>query len=178
MTERLLELGNNVIATDMNYNGLEELAKKMSSHSERLLILKLDVTKPQEWEQVYATAVSKFNQIDVHLNIAGYLKPAYLLDISPTDVNIHFDVNVKGLIYGTQFAARHMKEKKSGQIVNISSIAAYSPYPGCSLYGISILLFQSIKCLIKLTILFYVIRSFKGCSSFIYFIYFKGNRTF
>ncbi len=37
-----------------------------------------------------------------HLNIAGFLKPGYILNLSQTDIDRHIDVNTSGVIYGTQ----------------------------------------------------------------------------
>lgn len=133
VTEVLLEKNQRVVATDIAHDQLVTLHK---SHP-NLLLLKLDVTDHSMWETCYAQAVEKFNTIDVHMNIAGYLKPGYVLDITMQDVSRHIDINTKGVIYGTHYAAKHMKQNRHGHIVNIASMAALCPIAGLGLYSAS-----------------------------------------
>jgi len=136
MVERLLEKDQNVVAADINYDGLKESFKE-SSQKDNLYLVKLDITDSDMWEKVYKDAIARFNGIDIHMNIAGYLKPGYIYEFEAKEVNRHMDINVKGLIYGTCVASKHMKEKSSGHIVNIGSLASLAPFAGCSLYGAS-----------------------------------------
>ena len=53
------------------------------------------------------------------------------------DVHRHFDVNVKGVIFGTRAAAARMIPQGHGHVVNIASMAALAPIPGLALYSAS-----------------------------------------
>ena len=64
------------------------------------------------------------------LNVAGYLKPAWVQDIELRDIALHLDVNVKGTVLGTRAAARRMLARGRGHIVNIGSLASLAPVPG------------------------------------------------
>jgi len=134
MTETLLENNQNVIATDINFQELTKLSKVWSEKYKSFSIYHLDVSNRMEWEQVYSDALKKYSQIDFHLNIAGYLKPGFFWKLEPGEIERHMDINVKGLIFGTQMATQHMIKRKSGHIVNIASSASLVPVHGCAPY--------------------------------------------
>jgi 3-oxoacyl-[acyl-carrier protein] reductase len=75
--------------------------------------------------------------VDVLMNIAGYMKTGRAHEMPPEEVHRHFDVNVKGSIFGTQTAAKHMIPKRRGHIVNMTSMSALAPIAGLALYSAS-----------------------------------------
>ena len=97
----------------------------------------LDVRNPRDWERLLQRAVDLWGGLDTLLNVAGYLKPGEIRSATIEDVHLHFDVNVKGVVFGTRAAARLMKHQGSGQIVNIASLASLAPIPGMALYSAS-----------------------------------------
>lgn len=133
----LLAAGHRVFATDLRLAPLQDFAAARPWPRDRAHCRALDVRDPAAWEAVFGEAVRVMGAVDVLLNIAGYLQPAYTLDLDPADVDRHFDVNVKGVIHGTRIAARHMVERGRGHIVNIASIAGLVPVPGLTLYSAS-----------------------------------------
>jgi len=139
LAETLVARGQNVVAADINWVGLQDAANtwKDSSNGKNILLVQLAITKPAQWEDVYSKAIEKFGGIDGHMNVAGYLKPGFVSEMNDVDVERHIDINVKGLIYGTKVAAQHMIKKKKGFILNIASMAALVPVTGLSLYGAS-----------------------------------------
>lgn len=136
---RLLELGHNVCACDINGEALKSSYVKLAdSVANRLLLQTLDIRKPDEWQDAVITVREKWQRIDVLCNIAGVLKDNWVVDIkSPDEVDLHFDINVKGTIFGTQSVIETMREQGGGHIINIASLAALSPVPGLSLYSAS-----------------------------------------
>ncbi|MBI3543840.1 MAG: SDR family NAD(P)-dependent oxidoreductase [Deltaproteobacteria bacterium] len=100
-------------------------------------IRQLDVTKPDEWARLLDDVVRLHGRIDVLLNVAGYLKPGWAHEMPAVEVDRHFDVNVKGVVFGTQAAALRMVARGSGHVVNIASLAALMPVPGLALYSAS-----------------------------------------
>jgi len=127
-----------VIATDINETGMREQASKNDWPSDRVLIHSLDVRSPENWNSVISNALERFGQIDVLINIAGYLKPAHLLDVSIEDIHRHIDINTKGSIFGTRLVAEHMKHQtRRGHIINFASLASLSPVSGLDLYSSS-----------------------------------------
>jgi 3-oxoacyl-[acyl-carrier protein] reductase len=137
----LLQRGDSVLACDIQPQPIERLTAYAAS-SERLASLQLDVRSPQQWNSVIAIAKSRWPRIDTLMNVAGVMHPAFILEIQPSDVDLHFDVNVKGVIHGTQAAFRVMQDQPlvnglRGQIINVASLAGLSPVPGMALYSAS-----------------------------------------
>ncbi|MEO1370570.1 MAG: SDR family NAD(P)-dependent oxidoreductase, partial [Acidobacteriota bacterium] len=94
----------------------------------------LDVRDPDAWGEAVASASAAFGGLDVVMNVAGVLRPGAIASSSPDDVDLHVDVNLKGVIHGTRAAARHMAEQGHGHIINIASLASMAPVPGLGLY--------------------------------------------
>ena len=137
MVGRLAARGDRIIATDLDLDGLEAAARADGWDAERVVLRRLDVRDPEAWEATMAVVTERFGRLDVAMNIAGYLKPANVVDLAPADVDLHLDVNAKGVALGTRAAARLMVEQGSGHIINIGSLASLAPVPGLSLYAAS-----------------------------------------
>lgn len=135
LVEELLKRGHRVAAADVNLQG-------MKSHNQlaaagQLLTLKLDVRKPDQWQQVIEQTVAELGGLDVLCNVAGVLKDNWVRDVQLEEIDFQLDVNVKGVMLGMQAALAHMLPLKRGQIINIASLAALSPVPGLSVYSAS-----------------------------------------
>lgn len=139
LTERLLAAGAGVCATDVDEAGLADLNTELGC--ERLMVEKLDVRDPVQWAALYERIESELGRLDIALHSAGVCKPGYVQDTSPADVDLHFDINAKGVMHGTRFAAQHLMERGSkqlgGHIINIASLAGITPVSGLTLYSAS-----------------------------------------
>ena len=82
-------------------------------------------------------AEEAWGEIDVVMNIAGVIRPGEIRSIQAEDVDYHFDINVKGLIFGTRAAAQRMIPRGRGHIINVASLASMAPIPGLGLYSAS-----------------------------------------
>jgi 3-oxoacyl-[acyl-carrier protein] reductase len=131
-TESLLRRGHRVLATDR-----DEAALATLTGDANLATAKLDVTDPEAWRAALDRVVETWGGIDVVFNIAGYLMPGYTHELRLEDVDRHFDINVKGVVYGTRLAAERMVAQGDGHIVNVASLAAFAPIPGLALYSAS-----------------------------------------
>src|SRR5690606_20076022 len=81
--------------------------------------------------------IASHGSLDLLLNVAGVLRPGHVHVLSAGEIDLHLDVNAKGVMYGTQAAAREMVRHGGGQIINIASMAALAPIPGIALYSAS-----------------------------------------
>lgn len=133
----LARRGHRVLATDVNEAALEAAAKEGRWPAGQVLPRRLDVRAPGDWEAALAAALAAFGQVDVLLNVAGYLKPAWSWEADPADVDRHFDVNVKGVVHGMRVVGAHFKAKGAGHVVNVGSLASLAPVPGLPLYSAS-----------------------------------------
>lgn len=130
-----LARGDRVLATDVGAAALEEL--EAASLYAGLTTRVLDVRDPLAWQEAVEEAVRDFGRLDVLLNVAGVLRPGWLHECGPGDVDLHVDVNVKGVMHGVRAASAAMVRAGSGHIVNIASLAGVAPVPGIALYSAS-----------------------------------------
>lgn len=137
LTTALAARGHRILATDVNEVGLAKEAAARGWDSARVQRAALDVRSEGDWERAMDAAERAFGPVDVVMNIAGFLQPAYVEDIQADSLSLQLDVNVKGVILGTRAAARRMIPRKRGHIVNIGSLASLSPVPGLSIYAAS-----------------------------------------
>lgn len=136
LARQLIERGERVCACDVNVAAMEAL-KARSAAVGQLRIEALDVRDPEAWNRVVDGVVAEWGTLDVLCNVAGVLRDNWVQDDTPADVHFHFDINVKGTIFGMQSAIRHMLPRKQGHIINIASLAGLSPVPGLGLYSAS-----------------------------------------
>jgi len=141
MADRLIAQGHRVFATDVNYESLAAHAALSRWPLDRVRLRRLDVRNAADWQLAIEEAVKAFSRIDVLMNIAGYMLAGWAHEASSESVERHLDINVKGVIFGTQAAARLMLRQNNGrgggQIINIASLSALAPIPGIAVYAAS-----------------------------------------
>ena len=117
--------GYDVIVTDLKSQeaGLRETANLVTLQDRMAHLFYVDVSHKDNVEAMVKAALSEAGRIDVLVNNAGILKPALLQDIDETTWDAHFNVNVKGVLLMCQAVMPHMRERKSGRVINIASIA-------------------------------------------------------
>ena len=113
---------------------LEELAKKISAEGGQVFFQKLDVTRRSECESFAKAVLEKWGSIDILVNNAGLMPLSFFKNLKVDEWDRMVDVNIKGVLYCTGAVITHMKEKKSGHIVNISSVAGRIVFPAGSVY--------------------------------------------
>lgn len=137
LTASFMTAGFRVLATDVNYQALADYAKEQQWSAERVWLRKLDITKKNQWLKLLDDAAAKWGRLDVICNVAGYLQPGLIAETDLEQIDRHIDINVKGLMYGSQLAAQKMSEQGAGHIINIASLAGIAPVPGIALYSAS-----------------------------------------
>jgi len=133
---RLAAAGHAVFATMRDVKKgellLEEAARKGCAGS--ISILPLDVTDPRSIRSAVDEIVSKKGSIDVLVNNAGFGMGGFFEDLSPEDIQCQFDVNFFGVLNVTREVVRAMRPRRSGTVINISSMAAFAGTPCFSAY--------------------------------------------
>ena len=113
---------------------LEALAKQISENGGEVFFQRLDVTKREECENFAKAVLEKWNSIDILVNNAGIMPLSFFKSLKVDEWDRMVDVNIKGVLYSTGAVITHMKEKKSGHIVNLSSVAGRIVFPAGSVY--------------------------------------------
>lgn len=121
--------GWNVIATMRSPRDEIELNKL-----DNVLITKMDVTKTESIHSALNEGLEKFRTVNVLLNNAGYGAYGALEAFSMDRIRRQFDTNVIGLLETTKAILPHFRSKRSGTIVNVSSIGGQMTFPLGSLY--------------------------------------------
>ncbi|HZL10970.1 MAG TPA: SDR family oxidoreductase [Prolixibacteraceae bacterium] len=136
-TALLLAQNNyNLILTGRREERLESLKDELESAFEcKIMILNFDIRIKLETETALNSIPEEWKAIDVLLNNAGLaagIAPVNSADVQDWEDMI--DTNIKGLLYTTRIVTPWMVERKSGHIINISSIAGKESYPNGSVY--------------------------------------------
>jgi NAD(P)-dependent dehydrogenase (short-subunit alcohol dehydrogenase family) len=87
-----------------------------------------DVSQLDQLQNIIKNSVERFGKIDIYVANAGINDPdhTHYLDITPEQYDSIMDVNLKGMFFGGQYAAREMvKQGNGGVIINMSSVNAY-----------------------------------------------------
>lgn len=86
--------------------------------------LACNVTNKQACSAVVTELVQHWGRIDVLVNNAGITQPLKIMDIGPENYDAVLDVNLRGTLYMSQAVIPEMKARKSGSIINMSSVSA------------------------------------------------------
>ena len=86
--------------------------------------LRCDVTDAVACNSAIANVLGRFGQIDILINNAGITQPVKTLEIDPQSWDRIMDVNLRGVLYLSQAVIPHMKSRKKGSIVCMSSVSA------------------------------------------------------
>lgn len=127
--------GAKVVLADIDEAGLADTARIVGEAG--CLIRRTDVTRPDELEGLAADALARFGRLDVWVNAAGISCLHSLLDSDPARTDRVVAVNMMGPYWGSIAAARAMRERGGGAIINISSGGGAIPLPGIGIYGMT-----------------------------------------
>jgi 3alpha(or 20beta)-hydroxysteroid dehydrogenase len=132
-----IEEGARVVITDVLDADGRATAERLSPDGSICKFFRHDVTQEDQWTKVVADAIAAFGHIDILVNNAGIFEQGSVLDTTLSAFNKTMDINVTGVFLGLKAVAPHMVERKSGSIINISSVAGLAGTPGFLAYGAS-----------------------------------------
>lgn len=129
-----LNAGNTVIATARS---LDKLADALGPNGERLQGIALDVTDSDGATRAVQEAIGRFGNIDVLVNNAGQAQLGWFETISDAHVRRQFEINVFGTMNVARAVLPHMRSRRSGLLITISSVNGLVANPGGSIYSAS-----------------------------------------
>ena len=119
-------LANENYKVILNYNNSKEQAEKIQQElleqGKEIEIIKADISKKEEAENLIQFAINKFNKIDVLINNAGISQEGLFTDVTEDEWQKIINTNLNSVFYCTQQALKYMIPKQQGCIINISSI--------------------------------------------------------
>lgn len=127
LAEHLTQSGYVVVATARNVEALANLPAALK--------LPLDVTQTDSVHSAVARTLQQFGRIDVLINNAGYALPGALEEISEEQTQQIFEVNVFGALRMIRAVAPHMRQQRSGRVINVSSLAGRLSTPANGAYS-------------------------------------------
>ncbi len=127
--------GASVVLGARRVDRIESLASALTDKGGKALAVATDVTHYNEVERLVDAAVETYGRIDVMINNAGLMPHSPLERLKIDDWDRMIDVNLKGVLYGIAAALPHMKARRSGHIINVSSVAGHKVRPGSAVYS-------------------------------------------
>jgi len=122
--------GARVCIAARSQDKLADTAREIEAGGGQVLFLPVDISREEEVESMVAQTVDHFGALDILVNNAAAEGPTLPIhEMDGKDWRQVVDVNLNGLFYCTKYALRRMIPQKSGNIINIGSIAGVYAYP-------------------------------------------------
>ena len=136
IVETLAELGAKVVIDYRSHpEATQELEREIGAYGGSSFGVQADVSKLDELQRLVDAAVAKYGRLDVMVNNAGIETRTSILDTTPDDYDKVLNVNLRGVFFATQFAAKQMiAQGGGGRIINISSVHEDWPMPNNTPY--------------------------------------------
>lgn len=130
----LSKAGAKVAAGARRVEKLETLKNEVQKYGGEIIVKKLDVTKKEDCDSFINLVTKTWSHIDILINNAGIMPLSFFKNLKVSEWEQMIDVNLKGVLYCTAAVIPSMITKKSGHIVNISSVAGRIVFPAGSVY--------------------------------------------
>ncbi|HGY56420.1 MAG TPA: 3-oxoacyl-[acyl-carrier-protein] reductase [Caldithrix abyssi] len=135
---RLAEAGYHIVVSDIIEETARETAKEIEDRfGVKTLVVTADVSKAEDAENLIKQTVDTFGAVDVLVNNAGVTRDNLAIRMSEKDWDMVLNINLKGTFLCSQAAAKVMMKKRSGSIVNISSVSGILGTAGQANYASS-----------------------------------------
>ena len=124
--------GATVIAADRDLRSAEETVRMIAEESGQAMALEADIVDEQSVRALVSASIGEFGRIDIlHNNVGVSLAAgdAPVEDIESEAFDRVVNINLRGMVLTCKHVLPHMREAGQGAIVNISSMAAWRPYP-------------------------------------------------
>jgi len=134
---RLADQGADLVLVGRRAEALQELAAEVSERGRTALAVPADVAESAAVEGVAEQALERFGRIDVWVNNAAVVGFSPFEAMPTAEFRRILEVNVMGVVNGSQVALRQMRAQGRGVLVNVSSIVSALPMPYGSAYAMS-----------------------------------------
>lgn len=126
LAERFLREGYQVVGTGRSNARLQATTEQLNA-GDRFLGVAGDVADPDSVRRTFAAAFAAFGHIDVMVNNAGLFTAKPFIHFTDAEIDEQIATNLRGMLYHSREAARHMSERQHGSIVSITAALALQP---------------------------------------------------
>lgn len=150
VARKLAHAGANVVLAARRTRVIEELSEELGPNA---IAVTTDISKQEDMERLYETAVSRFGRIHVWINNAAVGTIGKFTETPLQDHMRTIEINMLGTMYGSRYALSHFKEHGAGTLINMSSFVSNVAMPYGAAYtaskyaitGLSTGLYQEMK---------------------------------
>ena len=133
---RLARDGADVAIVDIHREKMDAVAKEVAGLGRRATTFQADVSKRDDIYAAVNHAEKELGGFDIMVNNAGIAQVQPLLEVSPDEVTRILNINIQGVLWGIQAAAKKFKDsKQKGKIINASSIAGHDGFAMLGVYS-------------------------------------------
>jgi 3-oxoacyl-[acyl-carrier protein] reductase len=134
-----LELATHGAYIIVNYasssRAAQALVEEITSGGGQALALQADVSQAEQVDALFNSVMEKCDRVDILINNAGITRDTLLLRMKLEDWQAVIDLNLTGVFLCTRAASKIMLKKRSGRIINITSVAGQMGNPGQANYS-------------------------------------------
>ncbi|MBW1710503.1 MAG: SDR family oxidoreductase [Deltaproteobacteria bacterium] len=129
--------GADVVVASRKLPGLETVAGAVTDIGRKALAVEAHIGRMDQIRNLVEKVVAEFGRIDILVNNAGTSIAASAMDIEEKAWDAVMNLNLKGLFFLSQAAARIMKNNGGGKIINVASIDGYEAQPETCVYSVA-----------------------------------------
>jgi len=134
-----LDLGKEGCKVVVNYAGSEDAANEVVAEIKELggdaIAVQANCADPDDIQAMFKTTVEEFGTVDVLINNAGITKDTLVMRMKPDQWQDVIDINLSGVFYCTKEFFKIASKKRTGRVINISSVVGQIGNPGQANYA-------------------------------------------
>jgi 3-oxoacyl-[acyl-carrier protein] reductase len=123
-----------VVNYSSSREGADKVVSEITAKGGKAVAVGASVAKEADVKKLFDETQKTYGRLDILVNNAGVYKFSAIEDVSEADYRWHFDINVLGPLLTIKEAVKRFPTE-GGSIINVSSVAAYSPTPTASVYS-------------------------------------------
>lgn len=131
----LARQGVKVVLTARTRSDLEGVKSIIESFGGHALVVPADLTNDSQLTQLFEEIGSRFSRLDILVNNAGMAVFAPVRDLTLTDLDRMWNLNMRAVFRCTQCALKVMETQKGGAIINVASLAGRNAFVGGAGYA-------------------------------------------
>ncbi|AZF37432.1 Sorbitol-6-phosphate 2-dehydrogenase [Pseudomonas sp. R1-43-08] len=127
--------GARIVAAALDQQGLDAIVSELKANGGEAVGRVSDVTNPEDMKALAQFAQDAFGSVDILINNAGLMLFSNWVDLAVDDWEKMINVNIKGYLHGIAAVLPFMLKQKSGQILNMDSVAGHQVGPAAGIYS-------------------------------------------